>query len=79
MARAGTQRAGRARIDVPSQSTSAAKLAYPLAIAAMWAFIYVVFMRPAAEKERRVAAAHEEALRRAAAVADAAAGAPQGH
>lgn len=52
-ARAGSQRVNRARIDVPSQSATAAKLGYPLAIAGLWVFIYLVFIRPAEEARKQ--------------------------
>ena len=53
-ARADSNRANRARIDVPSHSTTMMKLAYPLAILGLWAFIYVVWVRPANRKAKAV-------------------------
>jgi hypothetical protein len=43
--RAGTQRATRSKIDVPTQSATLMKLGYPLAMLSIWVFNYFVFMQ----------------------------------
>jgi hypothetical protein len=43
--RAGSQRAARQKIDVPSHSATLMKLGYPLAMLSIWAFNYFVFMQ----------------------------------
>ncbi len=43
--RAGSQRAARSKIEVPSRTATLMKLGYPLAMLGIWAFNYLVFMQ----------------------------------